>query len=195
MENSTVRNWKHDLLDDGRQWFCLRSQPKREHIAARNLKVLGEVELFSPRLRTRKITRRGPIWFVESLFPNYLFARFPFAALIEEVKFTPGISHIVHFGGRYPAIPAGVITELQEQFREEDLQLGSATPDAGDLVTVTEPKFFGLQAKVLRILPARERVQVLLEMLGRTAVVELNLSSVVPENRPLPEGLRATISR
>ena len=32
-------------------WFCLRTQPKREHIAAACLRQIPEVEVFCPRVR------------------------------------------------------------------------------------------------------------------------------------------------
>src|SRR5258707_3918560 len=57
-------------------WFCLKTQPKREHLAAIMLRRQFSVECFSPRLRFRRMTRRGPVWFVEAMFPGYLFARF-----------------------------------------------------------------------------------------------------------------------
>ena len=65
-------------------WFCLRAQPKREHIAAACLRQNSEVEVFCPRVRFRKHTNRGPVWFVESMFPGYLFARFDYAISIGE---------------------------------------------------------------------------------------------------------------
>src|SRR5687768_2875491 len=57
-------------------WFCLRSQPRHEHIAARQLAQMSDVEVFNPRIRFARPTRHGPAWVTESLFPNYLFARF-----------------------------------------------------------------------------------------------------------------------
>lgn len=63
--------------EDGSAWFCLRSQPKHEKIAATHLlRTIAGIEVFSPRLRIRRQTRRGVVWFVEALFPGYLFARF-----------------------------------------------------------------------------------------------------------------------
>jgi len=52
-------------------WFCLGAQPKREHIAAACLRQISEVEVFCPRVRFRKSTNRGPVWFIESMFPGY----------------------------------------------------------------------------------------------------------------------------
>src|SRR5262245_34061166 len=56
-------------------WFCLRSQPKHEHIAARHLERMG-VEVLNPRIRFQRVTRHGPVQVTEAMFPNYLFARF-----------------------------------------------------------------------------------------------------------------------
>jgi transcriptional antiterminator RfaH len=53
-------------------WFCLRAHAKREHLAAAYLRQHPEVEAFCPRVRFRKRTTRGPIWFVEPMFPGYL---------------------------------------------------------------------------------------------------------------------------
>jgi len=60
-------------------WFCVRSQPKHEHIAAARLRESG-LEVFLPRIRFKKHSVRGPVWVTEALFPNYLFARFDFRA-------------------------------------------------------------------------------------------------------------------
>jgi transcriptional antiterminator RfaH len=170
-------------------WFCVRSQPKREHIAALNLARLYHLEIFNPRMRSRKITRRGPVWFVENLFPNYLFARFVLATQLDDVKFTPGVSHVVQFGGRYAAIPQNIIEELRQNFGPSELQLSAELPSEGDAVTITGKVLDGFRAVVLRVMPAKQRVQVLLEMLGSPSLVELNLASIVPERSPLPSRL------
>jgi transcriptional antiterminator RfaH len=170
-------------------WFCVRSQPKREHIAAANLARLLHLEIFNPRLRTKKVTRRGPVWFVENLFPNYLFARFILATQLDDVKFTPGVSHVVQFGGRYTVIPKNIIEDLRLNFGANELQLSEELPSQGDVVTITAKVLDGFRAVVLRVMPARQRVQVLLDLLGRSSMVELSLASVVPERSPLPSRL------
>jgi hypothetical protein len=58
-------------LVEERVWFCLRAEPKREHLAATALRRRFGIECLSPRLRFRKLTRRGPVWFVEAMFPGY----------------------------------------------------------------------------------------------------------------------------
>src|SRR5205807_1913378 len=79
-------------------WFCLKTQPKREHLAATALRRQFGVECFSPRLRFRRMTQRGPVWFVEAMFPGYLFAKFIYSTQHRAVESSHGISGIVHFG-------------------------------------------------------------------------------------------------
>ena len=55
-------------------WYCLRTQTKREHLAAASLWEIGGIEVLSPRLRYKKVTRRGKVWWVEPLFPGQLLA-------------------------------------------------------------------------------------------------------------------------
>src|SRR5258708_33348521 len=76
-------------------WFCLRAQPKREHIAAACLRQTCEVEVFCPRLRFRKLTSRGPVWFIEAMFPGYLFARFDYANCHRRVLKSPRIDGLL----------------------------------------------------------------------------------------------------
>src|ERR1700739_1496725 len=81
-------------------WFCLRAQPKREHIAAACLRQISDVETFCPRLRFRKLTNRGPVRFIDAMFPGYLFARFDYAACNRRIRQSPGVSGFVQFGER-----------------------------------------------------------------------------------------------
>ena len=164
-------------------WFCLRSQPKHEHIAAANLRQIEGIEIFNPRLRQRKGTRRGAVWVTESLFPNYLFAHFSLGAMLDLVKYTSGVSTVVHFGDRYPSIPNDVIEKLQSDFGGNDLSVLHDDLSEGDEVTITGSALSGFQAVVLRAMPGRQRVQVLVELLGRAATVEVDVKSVVVQRR------------
>ena len=172
-----------------RAWFCIRSHPKHEHIASANLKSFLNVEVFCPRIRSRKLTRRGPVWMVESLFPNYLFVHFELNLMLSEVKYTSGVSHVLQFGGRYPTVADEVIESLRTSFAQEELQLSSELPVEGDEVLIADKAFWGMQAVVLRVMPAQDRIRVLIEMLGRATAVDLRLGSVVPALQLLPRPL------
>src|SRR5687768_5263237 len=92
------------------RWFCLRSQAKREHIAAANLRDRVEVEVFAPRIRAMHSTRHGIVVnATEALFPGYLFARFAYPDQVRHVLSTNGVTGVVAFGGQPPPIADHVI--------------------------------------------------------------------------------------
>ena len=80
--------------------------------------------------------------------------------------------------------------ERRQAFGNDEVQIAEECPSEGDNVIIADHAFFGMEAVVLRVMPARERVQVLIDMLGRTTTIELRLGLVVPASQPLPNGLR-----
>jgi len=52
-------------------------------------------------------------------------------------------------------------------------------------VSVAEGAFLGSLGVVVRVLPARQRVQILLDFLGRTTVAEVDRRSLVVEDQSL----------
>lgn len=159
-------------------WFCLRSHPRHEHIAARHLSQMEDVEVFNPRIRFARPTRQGAILMTESLFPNYLFARFDWHTGLNKVHYAPGISGIVHFGDKWPTIPDATIAELKASLGPEEVhEISTVAP--GDTVQIAGGTFHSLKALVTQVIPGRDRVLVLMDFLGRQTTVELGLNSVV----------------
>jgi transcriptional antiterminator RfaH len=162
----------------GPQWYCLRSQPKHEHIAAARLRLSPGVEVFCPRVRIQRRTQRGLKWFVEAMFPNYLFARFDLTESQTMVRYSHGVSGIVHFGRHIAPVPAASIEELSEFLGGEGIKTLSFPIAEGDEVAIVSGPLAGQEGVVTRLLPARERVRVLLEFLGNTREIELGLLAV-----------------
>ena len=162
-------------------WFCLRSQPKHEHIAAAHLKKMEGVEAFLPRVRFRRATRQGMAWTTEALFPNYLFARFDWENSLRRVQAARGVSGVVHFGVRWPVIPEATIVDLQSAFGTDELHTISAALAPGDTVEIAEGAMRGLLAVVTRVMPSRERVMVLMDFLGRQTAIEVPMNSILKE--------------
>jgi len=163
------------------KWYCLRSQPKHEHIAAAHLRQFEEVEVFCPRVKIQRSTRRGLVWFTEALFPNYLFARFEMTQCLARVRSCQGVSGIVHFGSDVPEVPARALDDLRAYMQDTELKTVAFTIAEGDDVEIVEGPFRGQNGVVKRLLPARERVKVLLEVLGGVTEVDLSLTSVFKE--------------
>src|SRR5258708_30687137 len=163
-------------------WFCLRSQPKHEHIAAAQLRHDRDIEVFLPRIRFKRLTRQGKVWVTEALFPNYLFARFDLATSLRKVHHARGVRGVVRFGSRWPTIPDAVIEDLRAALGHEQVHLMPETIEPGETVKIAGGVFHGLRAVVTRVMPGRQRVALLLEFLGRQTTVEVAGDSVVRED-------------
>ena len=160
-------------------WYCARTKPKHEHIAAADLRKNLELEFFLPRLRIERATQRGAVRVIEPLFPCYIFVRCVIEEKINEIRHTNGISSLVRFGLEIPKIADAIIEELQKCFEAEEPMTVENRLLPGDEVAVADGAFAGMSAYVLRNLPARKRVQVLLDILGRPTPVEVDRNSVV----------------
>ena len=173
------------------EWYCVRTQTKREHIAAGHLREVEGVEVFCPRLRYRKATRRGKIWWVEPLFPGYLLAKFNLLEKERAVTFCQGIRGLVRFGAGIPSVPSSFIESLRQEIRdrsEDDDELFSVSPiiETGDEVEIAHGPLQGMRGTIVSVAPAAERVKVLLEFLGQPHAVDVDLFSILLPRRPLP---------
>lgn len=170
-----------DRSDDTVAWFCLRTQSKHEHIAAAQLRQDPGTDVFLPRIRYKRSTRVGLAWVTEALFRNYIFARFDLALSLRRVQHARGVQSVVHFGDRWPVIPNHVIEELRAQMGSQEVHVIDETLQPGDPVQLVGGAMNGLRAIVTRIIPAKERVAVLLDFLGRQTSLELDRGQVISE--------------
>jgi transcriptional antiterminator RfaH len=171
----------HTDLPAAENWFCLRSQPKHEHIAAAHLRKMDGVASFLPRVRFQRITRQGMVWVTEALFPNYLFAKFDWHESLRRVQAARGVSGVVHFGARWPVIQESVIEDLKLAVGGEELHTITNVLQPGDAVEIGEGAMRGLQAVVSRVIPSRQRVAVLLDFLGRQTTIEVPAAFLIKE--------------
>jgi transcriptional antiterminator RfaH len=160
-------------------WFCVRTHSKHEHIAAAGLRQELGLEIFLPRVSVRRATIRGVVRFTEALFPNYLFARFLFSDQLQAVRHARGVSQVVHFGSRWPTLPHAAIQELQALVHAAELEAVQPVFLPGQPVTLSGGVFHGLTAVILRALPGRDRVAVLLDFLGQQTTVEVSTRELV----------------
>ena len=167
-------------LVDNPVWFCLRAEPKREHLAATALRRRFGVECLSPRLRFRKLTRRGPVWFVEAMFPGYLFAKFVYSTQHRAVESSHGIRGIVRFGDRLATLPDGTVMALQSHAGTDEVVTIDSSLKIGQPVHIIEGPFRGLEVVITQVLPAKERIRVLLDFLGRSIEIDVSTAKVLP---------------
>lgn len=163
------------------RWYALRSQVKREVLAASILEKFDGVRSYCPRVRYRRRTRSGLQWITEALFPGYLFAQFDFVEAQRLIRSAQGVSGLVQVGGKCPPIPEDIIAELQEQIAAngEPLELNEPTMQCGQQVVITQGPLQGLQAVVKTVMPAQQRVAILLDFLGRELQTVVALDELV----------------
>ena len=160
-------------------WYSVRTKAKHEHIATANLRRHLVLPVFFPRIRLEKMTRRGLVRVAEPLFPCYIFVRCLVEEKVSEIQHLSGVSKLVQFGGRYPQVADAIIEDLQACFGHDDLISVESRLVPGDEVTVTIGAFAGMSAQVLKSLPAKKRVQILLDILGRPTTVEVGCEAVI----------------
>src|SRR5437588_1378603 len=165
-------------------WFCLKAQPKREHIAAEGLRKQFSIVCFAPRLRSRKLTTRGAVWFVEAMFPGYFFAQFDYVTQRRAVEHAPGIRGLVQFGDRLATIDAATIDSLRSKMEANETVTIDPEIKVGQEVQIAHGPLQGLEALVTQLLPASERVRVLLEFLGRSVQMEVSKTTLIQRRLP-----------
>ena len=168
-------------------WYSVRTKPKHEHIAAANLSCHLALPIFFPKIRMEKLTRRGIVRVVEPLFPCYIFIRCVVQDRATDIQHVSGVSKLIQFGTRYPQVADSIIEELQACFGAEELIAVESRLAPGDEVTVASGAFAGMSAQVLKSLPAKKRVQILLDILGRPTTVEVGNETVILKKNSLAD--------
>ncbi|MBC2603892.1 transcription termination/antitermination protein NusG [Puniceicoccus vermicola] len=169
-------------------WYCLRSQTKKEHLAAAQIRHRIGIEVFAPRITFTKKTKRGKVRFTEALFPGYLFCYCHIETHLRHLLSMPGILAVVRYGNRIPPIPGEFIQELKDRIPAENFETPDPVIEVGAPVTVIDGPFKNLQAVVTQVLGARDRVRILLEFLGRQAEIEVASHSVFRDDHKPKEG-------
>jgi len=120
------------------------------------------------------------VWFVEAMFPGYLFAKFVYCTQYRAVESSHGVRGIVRFGERLATLPANTVIALQSKAGAEEVVTVDSSLQIGQPVQLIEGPFQGLEVVVTQLLPAKERIRVLLEFLGRSLEMEVPAQKVLP---------------
>lgn len=168
-------------MTDDLLWFCVRAKPKTERTTSQLLRTEAGIEIFCPFVRFEKARRSGRHWVTEAMFPGYLFARFHYITQHRLVRSIHGVSKIVSFGGQPTVVPEVIVDELRASVRDEETIVIEAGVQIGEEVNLVSGPFQGVRAVVTRVMPARRRVAVLLEVLGMEREVEVGEQSILPD--------------
>lgn len=165
-------------------WYAVRSQPKRERVAAKSLREMMGLEVVCPIVKYKKVTRRGKVWWSEAMFPGYLFVRFNRELHERGVKYAQGVLTIVKFGEYMPAVPDFFMESLCESLGDEEEIVLSHEVEIGARFEIADGPLKGQTGDVVEVLPGNERVRLLIEFIGGEREVEVDLLSLLLPGRP-----------
>src|SRR5262249_55356873 len=114
------------------------------------------------------------------MFPGYLFAKFVYSTQHRAVEGSHGIRGIVRFGDRLATLSEEIVIALQSRAGAEEVVTIDSSLKIGQPVHIVEGPFQGLEVVVTQLLPAGERIRVLLEFLGRSLEMEVPAQKVLP---------------
>jgi transcriptional antiterminator RfaH len=166
-------------LEGQSQWYVAHTHPRGEAKAAMHLNRQG-FGVYLPRyLKRTRHARRTEI-VPAAFFPRYLFVRIDMATQRwRAIQSTLGVSNLVCRGDEPTSVPVGIIDELR---RRED-ERGFVTLDRrpaflpGDKVSVVEG-VFSTCGGLFEGTADRERVIILLDLLGRKVRVTIDSEAV-----------------
>jgi transcription antitermination factor NusG len=118
--------------------------------------------------------RSKQIW--SPLFPGYVFVRGGMDRPLQIVS-TPGVIHIVRFGGRPAVIPEGQVDAVKKILQSHAPVEPHPYLTSGDRVRVKSGALAGLEGILIREKKLPHLV-ISMQMLGRSAAVEVEMSNV-----------------
>ncbi|MBM3560768.1 MAG: transcriptional activator RfaH [Alphaproteobacteria bacterium] len=156
-------------------WFVVHTQPNTERRAVVNLRRQG-FETYLPRFRKRRRHARRVDTVLAPLFPGYLFVRFdPERTRWRSINGTFSVRYLVCFGDRPAPLDDDFVAALMAREDEHGaIELNTQRLSRGDAVRIVDGAFADHIAS-FEEMGDRERVFLLLELLGRTVRVQVPL--------------------
>jgi transcriptional antiterminator RfaH len=155
-------------------WYVAHTKPRQEELALANLSRQG-YSAYLPRLKVLKTLRSGRGFAFQPLFPRYLFLQPAHTQhSLAPVRSTKGVTSLVRFGGLLAVLRPETVERIRTFERAQHVadanELDGLQP--GKTVVITAGPLAGLQGLVALV--ARERVTVLMRLLGEDTRVTVN---------------------
>lgn len=165
-------------------WYALRTKPHKEQLVWHLVQGLG-LEAYYPQLRANPVNPRARK--SKPYFPGYVLVNADLEVTgLNTFQYMPHAMGVVCFGGEPGVIPEAAIVSL----RRHITQLGSSGIEPamqfqrGDQVRINDGPLEGYRAIFDHRLPGKQRVKVLLELMGeRSLPVELSSLNIISEEK------------
>ena len=154
-------------------WYLVYCKARQEDTAARGLEEQG-YSVYLPKLEIRRWKAQGMVDVVQPLFPRYLFVSPSDQQPLAPIGYTAGVSELVRFGTDYRPVSRGIVEALKSR---EDPDTGyhrltQPNLERGERVGIRAGAFAGVEG-IFEARSGKERVIVLLELLGQTVRTEV----------------------
>ncbi len=150
----------------GEHWYVLRSKPNKENSLWREARARG-YEVFYPQIRVQPVNPRSRK--VRPYFPGYMFVKVDLTVSgLSALIWMPYSYGLVSFDAEPCLIPDELINAIQKRVDDVNAAGGELFDKlrAGEKVAIQAGPFEGYQAIFDTRLPGKERVRVLLILLG-----------------------------
>ena len=163
-----------------KSWYLIHTKPRQEQTARRNLERQGyRVYLPLARVLRRREGRR--VASIGALFPRYLFVELNLRSdNAAPIRSTVGVSALVRFGQEPARVPARFIASLRDREDVDGVhEWVTREIPAGTRVRIADGRFQGYEA-IFLARSGRERVSIMLDILGRTVRTSVDAGQIEP---------------
>ena len=158
-------------------WYVIHTKPQQELLASSMLEDQRHLTVFLPEVKQKY---RGKMR-LRPFFPGYLFVEADLDAVeYTAINSTPGVIRLVAFELRPLPLRPGIVEGIRQEVERINNE-GGLPPESyqeGESIRLTEGPLEGLQAVFIKHLRPKDRVLVLLKLLGQENEVELDLSEI-----------------
>lgn len=167
----------HPGFTAGRKWFVMQTKLHHEARAIRHLALrAADVDTFLPRIEVVRKKWGRHVRSLEVLFPSYLFFQMDLTpATWSAVRWTPGVRRVLGDGDRPIGVPDEFIEAIKERVRPLGFVRVGSRLNPGAQVRVRTGPFAGLEGIIERPTSRRDRVRVLLQVVGRVTPIEIEI--------------------
>ncbi|MBI3569610.1 MAG: transcription/translation regulatory transformer protein RfaH [Gammaproteobacteria bacterium] len=163
-----------------RVWYLVYCKPRQESVARENLTRQG-YETYLPVMRDVRRRQGKRVTLIAPMFPRYLFIHLNRQTdNWAPIRSTLGVVSVVRFGRTAARVPDDLVILLRSR---EDLQGIQILPveeyKPGSRVRITQGGFAGYEG-IFQAASGRDRVTVLLDVLGRKARTTVDSASIEP---------------
>ncbi len=160
-------------------WYVVHTHPHAEQTALLNLARQG-FSAYLPRYLKRRRHARRIEAVARPLFPRYLFVNLDLGKMRwRSIMSTIGVRHLISDGDKPVALPDGIVDEIKAREGEDGMvEMRPEAPfEAGQMVQITAGPMCDAIG-MFEGLSDKDRVTVLLDLLGRQLRVKLPATAV-----------------